>query len=100
MAKPNTQSDNMMTNESPLARAEAARYVEQQKSADFNRNLSQYMFWGATSIMGAVALGMMTSGIAPLLMIGGAAASCRAGGAHRERGAGGDIARLRSRRSG
>jgi hypothetical protein len=78
MAKPNTQSDAMMTNESPLARAEAARYVEQQKSADFNRNLSQYMFWGATSIMGAVALGVMTTGVAALgipLLASGAVAS-------------------------
>lgn len=41
----------MMTNESPLARAEAAKYVEQQKSADFNRNMAQYMFWGATSLL-------------------------------------------------
>lgn len=74
MAKPNTQSDAMMTNESPLARAEASKYVEQQKSADWNRNLSQYMFWGATSIMGALALGVMTSGVAaigvPLLAAG------------------------------
>lgn len=78
MAKPNTQSDAMMTNESPLARAEAARYVEQQKSADWNRNLSQYMFWGATSIMGAVALGIMTTGVAALgvpLLATGAVAS-------------------------
>lgn len=74
MAKPNAQSDAMMTNESPLARAEASRYVDQQKSADFNRNVSQYMFWGATTVMGGVVAA--TLGIAgasltfPLLLAG------------------------------
>lgn len=66
MAKPNADFDDqvLMTNESPLARAEASRYVEHQKAADFNRNMSQYMFWGATSLMAAVVgmtLGMFTA---------------------------------------
>ncbi len=71
-----TQNDMQILNqESPLAQAEAAKYVEQQKSADLNRNISQYMFWGATSIIGAIAVGLATSGVGPLLLIGGGLAS-------------------------
>ena len=39
----------------PLMRKQTEAYVKNQKEADFNRNLSQYMFWGATSILGALA---------------------------------------------
>ncbi len=74
MAKPEKQpEESLMTHETPLAQAEAAKYVEQKKSADLNRNISQYMFWGATSIIGAMALGFAS--LTPLLVIGGAAAS-------------------------
>lgn len=76
MAKPEKQPDDLLMNhESPLARAEAEKYVEQQKQADWNRNISQYMFWGATSIIGAIAVGLATSGVGPLLLIGGGVAS-------------------------
>lgn len=84
MAKPEKQADDLlMNNESPLARAEAEKYVEQQKSADWNRNISTYMFWGATSIMGGLALavfsaGGIAAGVASLgipMLVGGAAAS-------------------------
>lgn len=73
-----SNSNTMMTNESPLAQAEASRYVEQQKSADLNRNMAQYMFWGATSIMlglGAAFFTAPASLTLALLLCGGAASA-------------------------
>lgn len=84
MPAPNAQPDvKLLNQESPLAQAEAAKYIEQQKSADLNRNISQYMFWGATTIMGGLALAVFTAtgGIAagvaavgmPMLLAGASA---------------------------
>lgn len=66
----------LLPSESPLLKAETERYVENQKSADFNRNISGYMFWGATSIMAALAIGFLGSTpIGAPLLIGALAAS-------------------------
>lgn len=40
-----------MHGESKLAKAEASRYIEQQKSANLYTKIADYMFWGATSLI-------------------------------------------------
>lgn len=56
----------MLPSESPLLKAETELYVKNQTQADFNRNISGYMFWGATSILGALAIGIFSSGLASI----------------------------------
>jgi ABC-type multidrug transport system fused ATPase/permease subunit len=53
-----------------LMRVETNAYVENQKKAEFNRNLSQYMFWGATTLLGALALGVAGIGVTTALGLG------------------------------
>ena len=50
--------------ENAFQQAESRQYVETSKSADFFRNVSQYLFWGATFLL-PIALGLA---FAPQLM--------------------------------
>ncbi len=54
----------------PLMKEETRVYVDTQKRADKLKNFAQYMFWGATSIAGALALGFITKGGLAGLAIG------------------------------
>lgn len=58
MAKTDAQSIGVPLN--PLMKEETRVYVDQQKRADYLKNISQYLFWGATSIAGALAIGLFT----------------------------------------
>lgn len=76
MAKPNSSAEaTLATTDSPLVQAQTEAYVSNQKRGDFYKNMSSYMFWGATSILGALAFGITTGGVGPLLLIGGGVAS-------------------------
>ncbi len=70
MAKADSQTIGVPLN--PLMKEETRVYVDQQKRADYLKNISQYLFWGATTIAGALALAIFTStgGIATLAMGG------------------------------
>jgi hypothetical protein len=64
--------------QNPLMREEVRRANEQAQRADLSRNVSQYMFWGATTILGAIILGMAGIGggaalalTSPFVVIGG-----------------------------
>lgn len=49
------KDEKLLLPSNPLVKAEADEYVENQKSADFYRNIGQYMFWGATTVLAGVA---------------------------------------------
>lgn len=57
----------------PLMKEETRVYVDQQKRADYFKNISQYLFWGATTIAGALAIGLITGGGLPGLALAGGA---------------------------
>lgn len=69
-ARQTTPSEVPLPNQSALVDAQTDAYVKVQKKADFARNLSQYMFWGATTILaGIVGAFVMGSGVlAPALV--------------------------------
>lgn len=69
MAKVDSQSIGVPLN--PLMREETNTYVAQQKRADYFKNISQYLFWGATTIAGALAIGLVTGGLGGLALAGG-----------------------------
>lgn len=54
MAKADTQTIGVPLN--PLMKEETRVYVDQQKRADYLKNISQYLFWGATTVMAALAV--------------------------------------------
>ncbi len=67
MAGINTNPDIYRVWRSELEIAQTEVYVENQKEADFYKNISQYMFWGAITVLGAVAalaLGAFTAPVA------------------------------------
>ena len=58
--------DKLATNaadRSPLLRAQKETYLETQAKADKYNNMSQYMFWGATSLMFGVITAVMSGAI-------------------------------------
>lgn len=61
MAKAESQTIGVPLN--PLMKEETRVYVDQQKRADYLKNISQYLFWGATSIAGALVIGLLTGGL-------------------------------------
>lgn len=58
-AHDNRNDETMGIPATRLMHAETEAYIESQKRADQNRDISQYMFWGATTILGAVILGSL-----------------------------------------
>lgn len=54
MAKADSQTIGVPLN--PLMKEETRVYVDQQKRADYLKNISQYLFWGATTVMAALAV--------------------------------------------
>lgn len=77
-AHDNRNDETLGVPQNRLMRAETNAYVESQKKADFNRNISQYMFWGATTVLGAIVLGVAGVAGATVTMpfiIGGGIAS-------------------------
>lgn len=78
MAKKDSDTAVLMPNESKLAQAEASRYIDQQKSANFYTKVADYMFWGATSLilpLAGVALGVISAPISSMALAIGTAVS-------------------------
>lgn len=66
-----TLTPEMLQNRALKAQTDA--YVQNQKRADFNRNLAQYMFWGATTVMAglvAAAVGLGGAKLGSLAIFG------------------------------
>ena len=78
MAKPEIDESLLMPNESKLAKAEATRYIDQQKTANFYTKVADYMFWGATSLILPIAgvfLGVVTAPVTTAALVVGTAIS-------------------------
>jgi hypothetical protein len=62
MADKNAAARTLGLDADPVMRRQTESYVENQKKADFFKNISQYMFWGATTIMVGVMAAVFTGG--------------------------------------
>ena len=62
MADKNAAARALGLDADPVMRRQTESYVENQKKADFFKNISQYMFWGATTLMAGVMVAAFTGG--------------------------------------
>jgi hypothetical protein len=62
MADKGTSSRKKGLDADPIVKAQTESYVENQKKADLFKNISQYMFWGATTLMVGVIAAAFTGG--------------------------------------
>ena len=67
MADKNAAARALGLDADPVMRRQTESYVENQKKADLYKNISQYMFWGATTILGGLAFAI----VAPMVGGGG-----------------------------